>query len=153
MCKIGPLFILTSGHTDCDSWVVIYCYIMYITLVTFGLISQLKSPAAKLATALDPISVTRLGDVLHFGQLYQACGNNYFTQIAHIFRQFWWRWSFIFSTEIIYWATFIDIWRIFTGHTGLYISSIVLLLVCGWCRICQGVTCWEDIHWFCSRNV
>ena len=37
-------------------------------------------------------SVTRLGDLLHFGQLFKACGNNYFTQIAHIFRQFWLRW-------------------------------------------------------------
>ena len=34
------------------------------------------------------VSVTRLGDLLHFGQLFKACGNNYFTQIAHIIRQF-----------------------------------------------------------------
>ena len=33
-------------------------------------------------------SVTRLKDLLHFGQLFKACGNNYFAQIAHIFRQF-----------------------------------------------------------------
>ena len=33
-------------------------------------------------------SVTRLGDVWHFGQLLKAYGNNYFDQIAHIFRQF-----------------------------------------------------------------
>ena len=33
------------------------------------------------------ISVTRLGDLLHFGQLIKACGNNYFAQIAHKFRQ------------------------------------------------------------------
>ena len=32
-------------------------------------------------------SVTRLGD-LHFGQLFKACGNSYYAQIAHIFRQF-----------------------------------------------------------------
>ena len=32
-----------------------------------------------------PISVTRLGNLLHFGQLFKACGNN---QFAHIFRQF-----------------------------------------------------------------
>ena len=29
--------------------------------------------------------VTRLGDLLHFGQLLKACDNNYF---AEIFRQF-----------------------------------------------------------------
>ena len=33
-------------------------------------------------------SVTRLGDLLHFGQLFKACGNNYFTQIAHILGNF-----------------------------------------------------------------
>ena len=27
-------------------------------------------------------SVTRLGDLLHFGQLFKACGINYFAQIA-----------------------------------------------------------------------
>ena len=30
-------------------------------------------------------SVTRLGDLLHFGQLFKACGNNYFAQIAFTF--------------------------------------------------------------------
>ena len=29
-----------------------------------------------------------IGDLLHFGQLFKACGNNYFAQIAHIFREF-----------------------------------------------------------------
>ena len=38
---------------------------------------------------LEPhISVTRLGDLLHFGQLFKAFNNNYFAQIAHIFKQF-----------------------------------------------------------------
>ena len=30
------------------------------------------------------ISVTRLDNLLHFGQLFKACGKNYFAQIAHI---------------------------------------------------------------------
>ena len=30
-------------------------------------------------------SVTRLGDFLHFGQLFKARGNNYFAQIANTF--------------------------------------------------------------------
>ena len=38
-------------------------------------------------TSIDT-SVTRLGDLLYFGQLFKACGNNYFAQIANIFRQF-----------------------------------------------------------------
>ena len=34
-----------------------------------------------------PVSATRLGDCLHFVQPFNAGGNNYFTQIAHIVRQ------------------------------------------------------------------
>ena len=33
-------------------------------------------------------SVIRLGDVLDFGQLLKAFGNNRFAQISHILRQF-----------------------------------------------------------------
>ena len=33
-------------------------------------------------------SVTRFGDFLHFGQPFKAGGNNYFTQITLIVRQF-----------------------------------------------------------------
>ena len=33
-------------------------------------------------------SVTRLGDLLDFGQLFKVCGNNWFAQITHIFRRF-----------------------------------------------------------------
>ena len=34
-------------------------------------------------------SVTRLGDLLDFGQLFKAFGNKKFAQIYHILRQFW----------------------------------------------------------------
>ena len=33
-------------------------------------------------------SFTRLGDFLHFGQLFKAYGNNYFAHIAHILGNF-----------------------------------------------------------------
>ena len=33
-------------------------------------------------------SVTRLGDLLDFGQVFKALGNNEFAQISHILRQF-----------------------------------------------------------------
>ena len=57
-------------------------------------------------------SVTRLGDLFHFGQLFKAGGNNYFAQIAHIFDKF----SkgvkiFLFSSGIIFGQllkTFVD---------------------------------------------
>ena len=32
--------------------------------------------------------VTRLADLLHFGQIFKACGNNFFTQIDHILANF-----------------------------------------------------------------
>ena len=34
------------------------------------------------------VSVTRLGDLLDFGELLKAYGNNKFAQISHILRQF-----------------------------------------------------------------
>ena len=43
---------------------------------------------AKTDWALLLGSVTRLGDLLNFGQLFKAFGNNQFVQISHILRQF-----------------------------------------------------------------
>ena len=34
---------------------------------------------------LVSISVIRSGDLLHFTQIFKACGNNYFAQIANKF--------------------------------------------------------------------
>ena len=46
--------------------------------------------------------MTRLGYVLHIGQFLKACGNNYFAQSAHIFREFLEGVKmFHFSSEII----------------------------------------------------
>ena len=47
--------------------------------------------------------MTRLGYLLHFGQLFKACGSNYFVQISHIIRQFlkWCR-NLSFTSEIIF---------------------------------------------------
>ena len=48
-------------------------------------------------------SVTRLGDLLDFGQLFKAFGNNQFAQISHIRRQFLYRCkNYHFSSEIIF---------------------------------------------------
>ena len=63
------------------------------------------------------LSVTRLGDLLHFEQLFKACGNNYFTQIAHISVNFCKGFEiFHFSNEIIF-------GRLFTGHTAARLLS------------------------------
>ena len=72
-------------------------------------------------------SVTRLGDLLEFGQLFKAFGNNCFAQISHILRQFLKGVKiFNFSSEIIFWATFTDIWQLFTGHTGHDLAQRVM---------------------------
>ena len=48
------------------------------------------------------VSVTRLGDLLHFGQHFKTCGNNYFAQIAHILGHFYKGVKiFHFTSEII----------------------------------------------------
>ena len=66
-------------------------------------------------------SVTRLGDLLHFGQLLKACGNNYFAQIAQIFRNFCKVVKICrFSSEIIF-------VQLFTGHTGGHYDIITNL--------------------------
>jgi len=60
-----------------------------------------------------------LGNLLHFGQLFKACGNNYFTQIAHILDKFCKGVKiFHFSSEIIFGQLFLDIWQLFTGDAS-----------------------------------
>ena len=59
-------------------------------------------------------SVTRLGDFLHFEQIFQAFGNNKFAQISQIFVKV--SKSIIFLVKS-FWATFPDIWRFLSGHT------------------------------------
>ena len=47
--------------------------------------------------------MTRLGDLMHFGQIFKPCGNHYFAQIAYIFIQFCKGFKNIhFSSEIIF---------------------------------------------------
>ena len=59
--------------------------------------------ALKVRLVVVLTSVTRLGDLLHFRQPFKASGNNYFTQYAHIVRQFFKvSKSFGFSSEIIF---------------------------------------------------
>ena len=56
-----------------------------------------------IETSSSTICVTRLGDLLHIGQLFKAYGNNYFAQITHIFRQFFKGVkTFHFYSEIIF---------------------------------------------------
>ena len=38
---------------------------------------------------IGTFSVTKLGDLLHFWQLFKAFDNNYIARFSHILRQFW----------------------------------------------------------------
>ena len=72
-----------------------------------------------IETSSSTICVTRLGDLLHFGQLFKACGNNYFAQITHILGNFCKVVKiFHFSIEIIL-GNFYRNLATFTGHTVL----------------------------------
>ena len=63
-------------------------------------------------------SVTRLGNLLDFGHLFKAFGNLFLPKSPTFSGNFCKGFKiFNLSSEII-WATFIDIWHLFTGHTG-----------------------------------
>ena len=47
---------------------------------------NLIDAATRLVMHTLVTSVTRLGNLLDFGQLFKACGNNYFARISHILR-------------------------------------------------------------------
>ena len=64
--------------------------------------------------AFPSTSVTRLVDVLEFGQVFKAFGNNYFAQISRILREFFVNESksIIFLVKSFL-GNFFDIWRFF----------------------------------------
>ena len=65
--------------------------------------SFVKVLIIKLHIALSS-SVTRLGDLLDFGQLFKACGNNYLAQIVHILVHYFKGVKIVqFSIVIIFW--------------------------------------------------
>ena len=74
--KHSSSFIPSSGHTA-DKEFVREILVEVLLEMFFDFYGQSETT-----------SVTRLGNLMHFVQLFQACGDNYFAQIAHIFRQF-----------------------------------------------------------------
>ena len=56
---------------------------------TFIFLSSIAKTIDVLFATVNLImtSVTRLGNLLDFGQVFEAFGNNYFAQIDHILRQ------------------------------------------------------------------
>ena len=59
-----------------------YTYLSVSQIFIFLFLSLQCSHSLFLCDTLI-YSVTRLGDLLHIGQLFKACGNNQFTQITH----------------------------------------------------------------------
>ena len=51
-------------------------------------LSRFRARKVDYSKAAEAASLTRLGDLLHFGQLFKAFGNNYFAQITHILGNF-----------------------------------------------------------------
>ena len=65
------------------------------------------------------ISVTRLGDLLHFGQLFKACCNNYFAQNGPHFQAFFVKfWTFFILLVKSFLCNSYRHLAIFTGHTA-----------------------------------
>ena len=62
-------------------------------------------------------SVTRLGELLNLGQLFNAFGNNYFARNRLHFTAIFLK-VFHFSSKTIFGQLFINIWRLLSGHTG-----------------------------------
>ena len=61
-------------------------------------------------------SVTRFGDLLNFGQLFKAFGNNYLPKSLTFLGNFWVGVKiYHFSSEIIF-GQINRLWRFFSGH-------------------------------------
>ena len=90
-----------------------------------------------------------------FGQLFKAGGNNCFAQIAHIVRQFLWRCqnhSFFLWNH--YWATFIDIWPLFTCHTVTLATTIPTFQNFALASLRVNLVCWGRLkNWGCRFRV
>ena len=73
------VFVIQKLYTKRSQWITS----KYASTYIFQLLEQHKVGFSTLVLH----SVTWLGDLLHLGQLFKACGNNYFAQIADILRQ------------------------------------------------------------------
>ena len=62
-----------------------------LTMFEFNFFIRFSASARKLLFIYLEISETRLCDLLYFGQLFKACGNNNFPKITHIYKQFLYR--------------------------------------------------------------
>ena len=88
----------------CGLWAFDECLLGYLHLIQ----TKIKGWDLVVMRTID-----KAGYLLDFGQFFKAVGNNQFAQISHILRQF------CEGIKIYHFlATFIDICRFFSGHTG-----------------------------------
>ena len=73
---------ITLVFTFNDMLICRKVYVRYMLLSDQGMNDMIVSQL------MIPNSVTRLGDLLDFEQLFKAIGTNLFVQISHILRQF-----------------------------------------------------------------
>ena len=94
-------------------------------------------------------SVTRVGDLLDFGQLFEAFGNNYFAQNSHILRQFLKRCQNLsYFSWIHFWATFMDIWQFFL--VTLLLSELIWRVEYRLTKLCvdqKKIAHWPKVFW------
>ena len=69
------------------------------------------------------IRVTRLGDILDFGEVFKAFGNNYFAQISHILRHFVNVSKSVIFLILSFLGKFYRHLAIFSGHAGCYAQN------------------------------
>ena len=105
-------------------------YLSFLTSSEDSTINQYPNPLVcqKNVTSLS-LSVTRLEDLLDFGQLFKTFVNNYLSKSPTFLGNF----SkgvkiYHFSIEIIQ-TTFIDIWRFYSGHTALPLPLSLLVSI------------------------
>ena len=96
---------------------------LFLSVPTY-LRTYLRTTNESFAPLLIPISVTRLGDFLEFGQLFKAFGNNLFAKSLTFLGNFC---KVVKNYYFFEWnhfgAAFRDIWRFFSGHTATYVRT------------------------------
>ena len=79
----------------------------------------------------SPDQCDQIGRFLHFGQLFKGGGNNYFAQIArpHYYAIFVTVSKFVIFLVQTFLGNFYSIWRLFTGHTGLLPTYLMMSII------------------------
>ena len=93
---------LRSSRVSHHFFIEMYCATAAVVVQFFLTPPDVAQTCWTIWTYL-PTSVTRFGDLLNFGQLFKASGNNYFAQLAYILGNFCKGVkTFNFTSEIIF---------------------------------------------------